>query len=161
MTKPSYPLLHVEEILTILKKIAVFGGLNDFQLYEIFKLLKTVSYNEGELIYQCGEAPSHIYIVKQGEVKVILNAQNVVLELLSFSVGDCFGEDSVIGIQAHSSGALAVAPTELIVLERQALLNIYETDKELFGMLILNIARETARKLHKADEALARYMLNK
>lgn len=53
-----------------------------------------------------------------------------------------------------------MSPTELIVLARRAPLNIYETDKELFGLLILNIARETARKLHKEDEALARYMLD-
>ena len=159
MEKIYYPLLHSAEVTPLLNKISVFGGLNDKQLYEIFKLLKTVNYGEGEFIYKRGEASSHIYIIKQGEVKMMIDNEGIFLELISFKEGDCFGETSVVGIQSHSSSALAVRPTELIVLEPRILLNIFETDKELFGMLILNIARETARRLHQSNEALVQYML--
>jgi len=160
ISKTYYPLLHVEEVVPILNKIAIFGGLTERQLYAIFKLLKTVNYDEGEYIYKRGDAPSHIYIIEKGEIKVLIDAENVSLELISLGIGDCFGETSVIGIQPHSSSALAIKSTELIVLERSALLDIYEKDKELFGMFILNIARETARRLHKSDDELARYILN-
>ena len=161
MSKVYYPLLHIEEVIPILNKIAIFGGFNEKQLYEIFKLLKTVHYDEGETIYQHGEPPSHIYIIRQGEVKIIFDSDEGSLEIITFGVGDCFGETSVIGIQPHFTTALAVVPVELIVLERSVLLNIYETDKELFGMLILNIAREMARRLHKSDKALVDYTLKK
>ena len=161
MEKIYYPLVHIEEVTPLLNKISVFGGLKDKQLYGIFKLLKTVKYSEGEFIYKRGDAPSHIYIIKQGEVKMMIDNEDVLIELISFGDGDCFGETSVIGIQSHSSSALAIKPTELIVLEPSSLLNIYETDKEVFGMLILNIARETARRLHQSNEALVRYMLAK
>jgi CRP-like cAMP-binding protein len=83
------------------------------------------------------------------------------LEIISFKEGDCFGETSVIGILAHSSNALIVRPTELIVLEPCKLLNIFETDKELFGLLLLNIARETSRRLHQSNEVLIQHMLLK
>jgi len=56
---------------------------------------------------------------------------------------------------------LIVKPTELIVLEPGKLLNIYETDKEIFGLLILNIARETSRRLHQSNEALIQHMVSK
>lgn len=161
MSKVYYPLLHVEEVVPILSEIAVFGGLSDAQLYKIFKLLKTATYDEGEYIYRRGDAPSHIYIIKTGEVKIMIDADNVSLELISLSVGGCFGETSVIGIQPHSSSALAVKSAELIVLERSVLLEIFETDKELFAMLVLNIAREAARRLHKSDEVLAEYIFKK
>jgi CRP-like cAMP-binding protein len=155
--KAYSPLSDIGEIRPILSKIAIFGGLNERQLGEIFRLLKTVFYNEGEYVCKQGEAPSHIYIIKTGAVKIVYDLEGVSLELAFFQTGDCFGETSVIGIQPHSSNAIAVKPSELIVLERQALLNIFETDKELFGMLILNIARETSRRLYKLDEALAKY----
>lgn len=161
MKKNYYPLSHIEEVTPLLKKISVFGGLNNNQFNEIFKLLKTVTYDEGEFIYKRGDPSSHIYIIKQGEVKMLLDNEGVVLELISFRQGDCFGETSVIGIQSHSSSALAVKPTELIVLEPSSLLNIFETDKEIFGMLILNIARETSRRLHQSNEVLVQYMLIK
>ena len=124
-------------------------------------MLKTVSYSQGEYVCKQGEAPSHIYIIKTGEVKIVYDLDGVPLELALFKTGDCFGETSVIGILPHSSSAVVVKPVELIVLERQALLNIFETDKELFGLLILNIARETSRRLYKLDEVLAKYVLRK
>ena len=157
--KVYYPFVHVEEVTSILNKIAIFGGLNQTQLAEVFKRLEVVRYEEGEFIYEQGNAPSHIYIIKKGEVKIMVDAEETSLELASFGVGDCFGETSVIGIQSHSTNALASASTELIVLERSALLKIFEEDKELFGMLILNIARETARRLHRLDEALTRFIV--
>ena len=160
--KKTYdPLVNIEAILPIVNKIAIFGGLNEKQLNEIFCLLKIVSYSQDEYVCKQGEAPSHIYIIKTGEVKIVYDLDGVPLELALFKTGDCFGETSVIGILPHSSNAVVVKPVELIVLERQALLNIFETDKELFGLLILNIARETSRRLYKLDEALAKYVLTK
>jgi len=158
VTRVYYPLVYVEEVLPILNDIAIFGGFNDRQLYEIFKLLKTTCYEAGEFIYRRGDGPSHIYIVKNGEVKVIIDQENISLELASLTVGECFGETSVIGIQPHFSSAVADRTTELIVLERKVLLNIFERDKELFGLLILNIARETSRRLRKSEEELANYV---
>ena len=155
------PLANVDEIRPILSEIAIFGGLNDRQLGEVVRLLKTVSYGTDEYVCKQGEAPSHIYIIKSGKVKVIYDSNGVLLELAAFETGDCFGETSVIGIQAHSSNVVVIEPVELIVLERAALLDIFETDKELFGLLILNIARETSRRLYKLDEVVAKYVASK
>ena len=93
------------------------------------------------------------------EVKMLIDHQDVLLELINFKEGDCFGESSVIGIQTHSSSAKALKATELLILQRQTLLEIFETDKEIFSVLILNIARETARRLHQSNEAMVRHML--
>jgi len=161
MKKTYNPLTNPEEIIPLLNKISVFGSLQNDQIKGMLKLLKTVHYDEGEFIYNRGEPSSHIYIIKSGEVKMMIDNEGVYLELITFRQGDCFGETSVIGIQSHSSTARAIKPTELIVIEPHDLLNIFETDKELFGMLILNIARETARRLHQSNEALVHYMLLK
>lgn len=161
MNKIYYPLIHVEEVIKILNKIAIFGGLSEKQLYPLFKLLKIVNYEEGEYIFKRGDEPSHIYIIKNGKVKILIDKNGSALEIITYGPGDCFGETSAIGIQIHSSSALVVENAELIVLERSALLNIFETDKELFGMLILNIARETARRLHQSDEVLEKFLLER
>ena len=153
------PLKDVEYVISILNKIAIFGGLTEKQLFEVFKLLKKVDYASGEYVYKQGDAASYIYIIKKGEVKLSVDNGHDSYELISYSAGDCFGETSVIGIQSHSSSALAVTDTELIILEHGSLLSLFERDKELFGMLILNIAREMSRRLNKSDEILAQYLL--
>jgi CRP-like cAMP-binding protein len=154
-------LLDIEEIQPILSKISIFAGLSQNQLYTLFQLLEKARYKAGENIFNEGEQPSHIYIVQSGRVKLVVDAKQTPLELIVFEEGQCFGETSVIGIQPHAATAVSVKDTELIVLSRKALLSLFKTDLELFSILILNIAREACRRLHKTDEILMHYVLRK
>ncbi|MBN1788148.1 MAG: cyclic nucleotide-binding domain-containing protein [Sedimentisphaerales bacterium] len=160
--KKTYePLLDIESVQAILSRITIFSGLSDSQLYTLFRLLSSVSYEANEAIFEQGTEPSHVYIVKSGKVKLVVWEQQIPLELVVFEEGTCFGEASVIGIQPHKGTAIALTHTELIVLSRDALLSIYNSDKELFGILILNIAREVCRRLHASDDVLLHYLLEK
>lgn len=156
--KEYLPLDDCQLICSIIHKIDIFGGLSEKNLSVLFKLLKRVVYHKGERIFSQGDQPSYIYIVRSGKVKMVLDIDAEALEIIEFGEGKCMGETSVIGIQPHTATALATEETELIVLSRQALLNIFETDKDLFGRLILNIAREACRRLNKSDETLLHYV---
>ena len=160
MSNKTYlPLADIENVLPILDKIAIFGGLNEKQLAKVFKILKKVNYNEGELIFKRGDPPSYVYIIKKGKVKLCVEAEGVKLELVEFGVGSCFGESSFIGIESHTADAIAVEEAELIVLSGKGLLSLYNEDKETYVMILLNIARETSRRLHQADNTLLHYYL--
>ena len=155
--KSYLPLLDIENVLPMLNQIAIFAGLSEKQLYRLFRSLKTVTYEAGENIFEQGAQPSHIYIVRSGRIKLIVHEDNTCFELMVLDKGHCLGEAAVIGIQPHGATAIAMERTELIVLSRQALLSIYESDLELFSILILNIAREVCRRLHASDEILLHY----
>lgn len=156
--KRSYALLDIDEVMPILAEISIFAGLSETQLYSLFKLLQKTRYKAGEKVFQEGQKPDHIYIVLSGAVKLVVNAEDTPLELIVFLKGHCFGETSVIGIQPHAATAICVDDTELIVLSRNTLLSLYKSDLELFSTLILNIAREACRRLHKTDEILLHYV---
>jgi len=156
--KEYLPLWDIGNVLSILNKISILGGFSEKQLFCVFRLLQTVSYSAGEVIFKQGDEPSHIYIIRSGSVKIVVHIDETTpMEIITFNVGQCLGETSVIGIQAHSASAVAMEDTELIVLSRQALVSIFDTDKELFALLILNIAREACRRLHKTNEILLHY----
>ena len=159
--KTHESLLDINSVLPILNKISIFAGLSDKQLYTLFKLLTEVTYKANENVFEQGDKPSHIYIVKKGKVKLVLWKNDTPFELIVFEEGYCFGEASVIGIQPHEGTAIALEDTELIVLSRNALLSIYDSDKDLFSILILNIAREVCRRLHYSDDILLHYLLKK
>lgn len=162
LPKDSIPIKELDEILKILNKISIFGGLNSRQLAFIFNLLKKVHYAPGEFIFKKGDNPSHIYIVESGEVELALEVEEGhFLAKAIFTVGQCFGETSVIGIQPHTAHAISKMECDLIVLSRKALMSIFNEDKELFSLLILNIAREACRRLSEADEGLLHYFSDK
>ena len=154
-------LINTESVRPILNQISIFGGLSKEQLYVILQLLQRITYKAGETIFKQGDDPTHIYIVERGEVKIVAEIEAEHVEIIKFGAGQCFGEMAVIGIQPHSADAIAVVDTELIVITGESLLSIYETDKELFGKLILNIAREACRRLHRTDEVLLHYVHKK
>ncbi|NQV31473.1 MAG: cyclic nucleotide-binding domain-containing protein, partial [Phycisphaeraceae bacterium] len=126
----------------------------------VFHELEEVSYHSGDHIFEQGSEPSHIYIIRRGQVKLVAGDANTSLELIEFEPGDCFGETSVIGIVPHAASAVSAGNTELLILSRKALLNFYKTDLELFSLLIMNIAREACRRLSQTDEILLHYVLN-
>jgi CRP-like cAMP-binding protein len=153
------PLLDIENVLPILEKISLLGGLSEQQLYTLFRLMETVQYRAGDIVFSQGSTPSHIYIVRKGQIKMVSDIENTPLELIVFGAGQCFGEASLIGIQPHSATAIAVGEVSLLTFSGDALHAIYEEDKELFGRFVLNIAREIARRLHKSDEISIHYAL--
>lgn len=153
-------LSHVDpqEVYCILNQISILGGLSEEELLRIIPLLEKVSYDKDEVIFYEGDEPSYIYIIESGRVKIVADMNNEPLELIEFSTGECFGETSVIGIQPHTASALSLTKTELIVLSRKTLWSLFKNDKELFSRLLLNIAREACRRLHKTDEILLHYV---
>ena len=153
--------MELEEIRAILRKITILAGLTEEQLCRVLELLEKVTYQPGEHIFEQGRQPSHIYIIKSGQVKLTAQQDDTFLELIVFEQGECFGESSIIGIQPHAATAIAIEPSELMVLSRSALLSLYKTDLELFSILILNIAREACRRLHSTDEVLLHYVSRK
>jgi CRP-like cAMP-binding protein len=162
MTKSekNFPLslTNIDDVFRILNEISIFGGLSEGQVRELYKLLKRVKYGRDDIIFAQGDEPGHIYIILSGRVKIVMESPEGALELVVFGAGHCFGETSAIAIEPHSASAIVIEDTELLVLSRKALLSIFESDKELFSLLILNIAREACRRLHKTSEILLHYV---
>ncbi len=151
--------MDVENVLPILNKISILGGLDDKQLYTVFHLLEVEHYQKGEFIFRQGDAPSHIRIIRSGRVRMVENVDGTPMELVEFKTGDCFGEVSVLAIHPHTASALAIEKTDLLVVPRDKLFHLYHSDPQLFGMLMMNIAREACRRLSKTEDVMLHYAL--
>lgn len=151
------PLLDASKIRPILNQVSLLGGMTESQLVKVYCQLRTLHFKKNDIIFRQNEQPTYIYIVLSGRVKIVSSYKDTTLELLELSTGRCFGETSLIGIQPHSSTAIAQEDCELIVISRDALQNLYDQDKELYSLLVLNIARETSRLLKDSRENLIEY----
>jgi CRP-like cAMP-binding protein len=149
----------LDDVRPILDRIAILGGLTDAQVARVFDLFEHVAYSKGERVFEEGTSPSHIYVVLSGRVKIVADIDRNPLELVAFESGKCFGETSAIGIEPHSATAVAVEDTCLMALPGRALHALYKDDPGLFGLLLLNIAREACRRLHRTDELLLHYAM--
>jgi CRP-like cAMP-binding protein len=148
------PLKNPREVFPILSRIAIFGGATEFQQEEIFRRLETGVIQKGEYIFHKGDDPSHIYIVKSGEIELSIPGAEVTIQKKKLGVGECFGQVALMSMTPHVISAVAGEKSEIIVLSRRALHQLRHEDIDLFALLMMNIARELARRLVFTDKML-------
>ena len=155
--KPFMPLESIDSVLPILSKIALWGGTSDEERSKIFKRLEVGIFEKGEYIFQKGDQPCHIYIVKKGQIGIFISDEDTVVEKEILTVGGCFGVPPLMAMATEMATAIAREDSEVLALSRQSLLELRHEDIHLFALLMMNIAREIARKLKSTDDILLRY----
>jgi CRP/FNR family cyclic AMP-dependent transcriptional regulator len=153
-----HPLGNRDDVLSILSQISMFGGITEAQQNEIFSRLEIGTFKRGETIFREGDDPTHIYIVKSGLIGLFISDNEVKVEKKRLGKGECFGHVALISINQHNLSAVAVVDSEIIVFSKELLRQLHHEDSELFALLILNIARELARRLQFTDDLLLKAM---
>jgi CRP/FNR family cyclic AMP-dependent transcriptional regulator len=156
--KRFVPLCDIDSVLSVLSQTPIWGGTTDLQRTKIYDLLETGTFMKGEYIFQKGDEPEYLYIVKSGVIDLLIGDHEVILEKKALTTGECFGVASLMSMQRHTATAIALEESEIMVLSRQALLRLQHEDIELFALLLMNIARELARRINLTDNILLRYI---
>ncbi len=156
--KTYHPIKDIDSVIAMLSRISVWGGLTSEQQEKIYKRLETGIFRKDEYIFRKGDNPTHVYIVKSGKVNLLTSDQDVSIHKETVKTGESFGFGSLMSMQPHMATAIAAEDSEIMVLSRKALLELRHDDIELFALLMMNIAREIARKLKLTDNILLQYL---
>jgi len=73
---------------------------------------------------------------------------------------DCFGEMSMIDMQARSASVRALAPSRLLKVTSEDMDGLYRSDLKSYTLIVLNIARDLSRRLRVTDGILADFTAN-
>ena len=150
----NFPLADFDSVSPIISKVRIFGGVTDAQLDVVLRRLELWILQAGEVVFRKGDEPMHIYIVKTGRIDLHLSENDVIIHKHGLQVGECFGEASLISMHKHTSTAIAAVDSEVMALSRKALIDLKHEDVELFALLMMNLARELARRLYITDQML-------
>jgi CRP/FNR family cyclic AMP-dependent transcriptional regulator len=139
----------------LMVQIPIFAGLPEHALSRIFEAARVVEVAAGEEVFQEGKPARDMFIVREGEIEICKRGRNGAEFCLAvLKPGDCVGEMSLIDIQPRSATARALSAAVLYVLDHAQIARIYQTDLEVYTLLVLNIAREISRRLRCADQVL-------
>ncbi len=155
--KEGAMIVEKQSLLPVLTQVTIFAGLKEEWLARILAQGTIEHYPEGTVLLREGTPATEILVVLEGRVRVLLDIEHNPLDVCQFGPGSCVGEASVVGILEHSASVIAAEHTSALMISRRMLMDFLATDTELFAMLILNIARELARRLHRTDEILLHY----
>lgn len=144
----------LSEVREILSRISFLGGLEGDAFESMMAYFEHAAFKAGECIIRKGESPAHIYIIQSGSVELRIADGATVLRKREFVVGDHFGEVAMLSMINDTASFFAAEDCQLIAFSRKSLARLSKEEPLVFRQLILNLARDLARKVQYSDELL-------
>jgi CRP-like cAMP-binding protein len=139
-----------------LASVPLLSGLDPAELARFADMTRERSYPKGSVILFEDDPGDSLFLVKNGRVKVVLigeDGREVILGILT--VGDHFGELSLIDGNPRSAHVIAMDDAQLIVLRREDFRRRVEESPRVAWALLVEISR----RLRRADEQIGSLVL--
>ena len=137
----------------ILQGVPVFAGLGDAALSLLANAAEEAVFRAGEVIVREGEPGNRMYIIRSGKVEVVKHLSEPHETILAvLGAKDFVGEMSIVDSVVRSASIRAVEDTTLYSLKGIDLYRLFKKYPEQYAIVILNIARDLARRLRALDE---------
>ena len=108
-----------------------------------------VTYHDGALLFEAGDAAEKFYVIQTGQVKIIDRVRNVHIALLP--AGASFGEQSLISGGVRSAAAQAVGDTTCLEITAQGLRDMLTKEQGIatavLEALLLQLYMHNAMKI--------------
>jgi len=139
-----------------LHEMALFQGRKDDTLSDLAASLEIRSCAAGETIYAQGDVGNELFLIRQGEVRIMseVGGSRQLYHIASFGRGEFFGGLAFLDRRPHGNHAIAHQATELFVLTLEKFNLLAEEHKRLAFLLLSDIARTLAVRLRHADGEL-------
>jgi CRP/FNR family cyclic AMP-dependent transcriptional regulator len=148
--------------IVTLREIGLFGALSDEVLEHLASSLTVARVNTGESVFREGDnVAREMYVVLEGEMEVSKRSRRGRdMRVAILGPTDCFGEMSMIDMQARSASVRALAPSRLLKITSEDMDRLYRHDLKAYTLVVLNIARHLSRRLRVTDGILADFAAN-
>ncbi len=145
----------VEDLLSWLPTIAIFGGLEPSTLSRIIGMLGEHHFEPGAEVCTQGEAGRAMFLVRSGEVLVCRDGEDGHrVKMIRMGPGEFFGEMTLIDIQKRSATVVVEKHALLYSLGNRDLYQLYQEDVPGYVMVLQNLCRELSRRLRKTNQRL-------
>jgi CRP/FNR family cyclic AMP-dependent transcriptional regulator len=135
----------------MLAEIELFEHLNDDDRRRLAEVVDYRSLEAGAKLFEAGSPGESLFVVKNGEMELYIKdtaGQKIVLTVARD--GDIFGELALLDRGARTATAIALIDTELLELDREDLLLLFQSTPSAALRMLASMGHMT----RKADELL-------
>jgi RsiW-degrading membrane proteinase PrsW (M82 family)/CRP-like cAMP-binding protein len=159
----SYTPEQLEEMADQLAQIDIFKNVPTGYLENLSRAIKYRTFEDGEMLFDQGTIGDTMYLVKAGEIEIILVQVDKTERSLKFlGPGKVVGEFAVLDGETRSARAKAKGQLTVGILQRQAFLRFIQSRPQVI-MAMLQVLAEKARYTTKSVEEsikFAQYIAN-
>jgi CRP/FNR family cyclic AMP-dependent transcriptional regulator len=142
-----------------MRELGLFGGLDQEPLEFLAGSLKVLHCPAEHLIFEENDIAREFYVLLRGEVEVFkVQKRGSEARLATLSAGHWFGEMSVLDVRPRSASVRTITSCRLLVVTSRDLDSLYRRDLRAYTLVVLNVARELARRLRLVDHLVADFI---
>jgi CRP-like cAMP-binding protein len=113
-------------------------------------------FEPGQWIVREGDKGHSFFILVEGDVEIVKGAETPhAVTLATLRKGTFFGEMCVVDPVPRMASVLALTPVKVIEIKAGTLYRLFKQMPDQYAIILLNLARDMARRLRKIDEAFA------
>lgn len=134
------------EVADALARARLFAGLEPSTLDRLVGELRRRRFRHGEVIFHLGDPGDALFLIVSGAVKISLPTEEGGEAILAtLRAGDVFGELALLDGAPRSASAVAMVPTECLVLSRARFEELVEGVPAIRAALFRTLAAEIRR----------------
>jgi len=134
-----------------LSQVPLFHSLSEEAMKGLLANIRKIRFKKGEALFKKGMDGDSLFIIKRGKVKIVIGSEDgeeIILAI--FSVGDFFGEMSLLDGMPRSADAVAIEDTEVMMLNHREFINFLIGNEQA----IRSILQSLSMRLRKTDDML-------
>ena len=143
------------DVYQILKQIPIFQDLRRREFSKIENILHRRNWRPDEAIVKEGDAGLGMYIIVEGEVRIIQTGEDgQQLQLATLSAGDFFGEQGLLDESARTASVIAAESSHIIGFFRPDLLELIESNPRLGLKIVMRLSQMISVRLRHTNRLL-------
>jgi hypothetical protein len=134
-------------IESIIRGAPLFHDLYESEIDAVLSNCNVLQLKAGEKVFSEGDQGEDLYLILDGHVDII---KNTVL-IASLGKAEIFGELILLYEGIRSTDAISIGNSDLLVLNYQAILKMYDKNPRAMSIMMINLCRLLADRLKKSN----------
>lgn len=148
----------IEELgLDYFKNASTLGALSNNATTYLLENGIIYQLDKGEQLFAFDEPGDNFFVVLKGTIQFYKAGKHHPTHIRDYLFGQEIGSVAMIGLHNRSGDAFAGEDSITLKVSCSLFHSLHETFPTDFGILLLNLSREMARRLREADEKLAEH----
>ncbi len=148
----------MNDMIELLKNTELFLKLKEDELGIIAEYSEYLYFHDDEVIFKSGTAPLSLYIIKQGEVRIIAHSDNGEgREIAHFIKGETFGEPDLLENTERTADAVAESETVLLAFPKRGISfkEILEKHPEIYAQIVYKFLALVAGRIRFTNKLVS------
>jgi len=141
-------------LMELLQKVEIFKGLTFPEVNKIGALCKELKFESGDIIIEEDKPGEALFIIKQGKARVVKMEGSNEKQIAQVGEGEHIGEMSLMDEMTTSARVIAEEPMECLVLYKEDLDLLLQTDATLNNKMLRAMIRTLALRLRRTSTDL-------